>query len=213
MRKMIIPLLLLLAPLVLACNNDDSGKKDSGTPTPDKTVKPLDKTIKPPDKAPGETGAKPFALSSPSITEGKEIPGTFTCDGKDISPALNWTAPPAGTRSIALIMDDPDAPAGTWTHWVLFGVKPTATGLPEDVQKANEVAGLCLQGINDFKKPGYGGPCPPPGPAHNYKFKLYALSVELALKGGATRAALETAMKGKVLAQSTLTARYLRPKK
>jgi len=96
---------------------------------------------------------------------------------------------------------------------VVYGIKPTVKGLPEDVKKATEVAGLCLQGTNDFNKPGYGGPCPPPGPAHNYKFKLYALSVEITLKGGATKADLEAAMKGKILAQSTLTAKYLRPKK
>ena len=213
MRKMMTPLLILLAPLALACSDDDTGGKDGGAPPADKNVKPADKNIKPADKAAADTSTKPFALSSPSITEGKEIPGTFTCDGKDISPALSWTAPPAGTKSIALIMDDPDAPAGTWVHWVVYGVKPDAKGLPEDVKKATEVAGLCLQGKNDFGKPGYGGPCPPPGPAHNYKFKLYALSVDLTLKGGASKADLEAAIKGKILAQSTLTAKYLRPKK
>lgn len=204
MRKMIIP--LLLASFLLACSDDDNGGKKDSSPPADKAIKPLDKATA--DKAAADITVKPFKLSSPSISEGQEISGKFTCDGKDISPALAWTAPPAGTKSIALIMDDPDAPNGTWTHWVVYGVKPTVKALPEDVQKATEVKGLCLQGQNDFSKPGYGGPCPPPGPAHNYKFKLYALSVEITLKGGASKAELESAMKDKILAQSTLTAKY-----
>ncbi len=216
MRKMIIP--LLLACFTLACSDDDNGNgnggtKDTGVPPADKTVKPADKAVVTDKAIVTDKAATKFSLSSPTISEGKEIPGKFTCDGKDISPELTWTAPPAGTKSIALIMDDPDAPSGTWVHWVVYGIKPTVKGLPEDVKKATEVAGLCLQGTNDFNKPGYGGPCPPPGPAHNYKFKLYALSVEITLKGGATKADLEAAMKGKILAQSTLTAKYLRPKK
>ena len=211
MRKMIVPLLVLLASWVLACSDDDGGK-DAGVTPADKAVTPADKTVTPADKAVADASATPFTLSSPTITEGKEIPNTHTCDGKDTSPALSWTAPPAGTKSIALIMDDPDAPGGTWVHWVVYDIKPTAKGISADLQKANEVAGLCKQGINDFKKPGYGGPCPPPGPAHNYKFKLYALSVDIPLKGGATKADLEAAIKGKILAQSTLTAKYLRPK-
>ena len=147
-----------------------------------------------------------LALTSPSFTEGATIPLKHTCDGADDSPALAWSGAPAGTRSFALISDDPDAPRGTWVHWVLFDLAPTVARLPEAVPTVAELQDLgpARQGINDAKEIGYGGPCPPPGKPHRYYFKLYALDRRLELRAGATKADVERAMQGHTLAQATL---------
>jgi len=147
-------------------------------------------------------------LKTTAFAPGGSIPKKFTCDGPDVSPALTWTAPPAGTQSFALVMDDPDAPVGTWVHWVLYDLPAAARELAENVPKSEELAGGARQGRNDFRKTGYGGPCPPPGPPHRYFFKLYALDAKLNLKAGATKADVEKAMKGRILAQAELVGRY-----
>ncbi|MBI5326812.1 MAG: YbhB/YbcL family Raf kinase inhibitor-like protein [Deltaproteobacteria bacterium] len=136
------------------------------------------------------------------------IPRKHTCDGADISPPLTWTKPPAGTKSIVLICDDPDAPMGTWDHWVLYGLSPETTSLPENVPPQKEVLKGAKQGINDFRKIGYGGPCPPKGPAHRYFFKIYALDTELNLPAGITKKDVEKAMKGHILAEGQLMGKY-----
>ena len=151
-----------------------------------------------------------FTISSSSFPQGGEIPRQFTCDGADISPQLSWTAPPAGTQSLALIADDPDAPVGTWVHWVLYNLPPSATSLPEGLGKAEELSGGGRQGRNDFRRIGYGGPCPPPGKPHRYFFKLYALDAQLDLKSGASKQELERAMSGHVLARAELMGKYQR---
>jgi Raf kinase inhibitor-like YbhB/YbcL family protein len=162
-------------------------------------------------KAPPKGGlAMALKLTSSAFEPGATIPKKFTCDGPDVSPALAWTEPPPGTQSFALICDDPDAPVGTWVHWVLFDVPASTRSLPEDVAKTDELPGGARQGRNDFRKIGYGGPCPPRGPAHRYFFKLYALDAKLALKSGATKADIERAMAGHVLAQTELMGRYAR---
>ncbi len=149
-------------------------------------------------------------LTSPAFQHDGMIPGKFTCDGPDVSPALKWTDPPSGTQSFALIMDDPDAPGRTWVHWVLYDLPAEARELKESVPKQNELETGGRQGRNDFPKIGYGGPCPPHGPAHRYFFKLYALDAKTGLKAGATKAELEKAMKGHILAQTELVGRYWR---
>ncbi len=149
-------------------------------------------------------------LTSTAFTPGGSIPKKFTCDGPDVSPALAWTDAPAGTQSLSLIMDDPDAPAGTWVHWVLYDLPANTRELPEGVPKDNQLSNGARQGRNDFGRIGYGGPCPPPGPAHRYFFKLYALDAKTSLKAGATKAELERAMKGHILAQAELIGRYQR---
>ncbi|MGH9863161.1 MAG: YbhB/YbcL family Raf kinase inhibitor-like protein [Candidatus Acidiferrales bacterium] len=149
-------------------------------------------------------------LKSPAFSPGGDIPKKFTCDGPDLSPALSWTDPPVGTQSFTLIVDDPDAPVGTWVHWVFYDLPPSARSLPEARPKTSDLEGGARQGRNDFGRIGYGGPCPPPGPPHRYFFKLYALSAELGLKPGATKADVEKAMKGKILAQAELMGRYKR---
>jgi hypothetical protein len=151
-----------------------------------------------------------FAISSPSFQQGGNIPKKFTCDGADVSPELSWTEPPAGTQSFALIADDPDAPVGTWTHWVLFDLPPTSRNLPEGVAKVDELPSGARQGRNDFPKIGYNGPCPPPGKPHRYFFKLYALDRKLDLKPGAGKKEVEQAMQNHILAKAEWMGKYQR---
>jgi Raf kinase inhibitor-like YbhB/YbcL family protein len=148
-------------------------------------------------------------IKSAAFSEGEAIPGKYTCDGKDVSPPLSWSGAPAGAKSFALICDDPDAPSGDWVHWVVFDLPPSSTGLPEGVPAREEIAGGGRQGRNDFRKTGYGGPCPPGG-THRYVFSLFALDRELGLGAGATKAQLSAAMKGHVLAEGRLTGKYSR---
>jgi len=154
--------------------------------------------------------AMALTLTSTAFEEGESIPSKHTCDGEDVSPALAWAGVPESTKSLALICDDPDAPVGTWVHWVLYGVPADSTSLPEDVPARESVEGVGMQGRNDFKRIGYGGPCPPPGTPHRYFFKLYALDAVPPLTPGATKKELEAAMKGHVLAQGRLMGRYRR---
>ncbi len=151
-----------------------------------------------------------FAVKAVGIAAGGKIPREFTCEGADRSPSLRWTDAPSGTRSFALILDDPDAPGGTWTHWLMWNIPGSATGLPADVAKAAEFRDGTRQGSSDFKRIGYGGPCPPPGRAHRYFVHLYALDRKLDLKSGAGRAELERAMKGHVIQQAEWMGRYQR---
>lgn len=151
-----------------------------------------------------------FELQSPTFAAGGDIPVKHTCDGPDLSPLLRWSDPPAKTRGFALVVDDPDAPAGTWVHWVLYGLAAPIRELPEGVPARDTVPGLGSHGVNDFRKVGYGGPCPPRGPAHRYFFKLYALDTELALPPRKTKAELLKAIEGHVLGQAELMGRYQR---
>ena len=149
-------------------------------------------------------------LSSTSFKAGEEIPRKFTCDGADGSPELSWTAPPEGTQSFALIMDDPDAPVGTFTHWVLYDLPAQTSTLAEGVSKIDELPAGGRQGRNDFRKIGYGGPCPPPGKPHRYFFKLYALDRMLSLKPGSSKEDIERAMQGHILESGELMGTYRR---
>jgi hypothetical protein len=151
-----------------------------------------------------------FALNTTAFANGGEIPRKYTCDSTDLSPALNWNDVPAGTHSLALIADDPDAPVGTWTHWIIWNIPADAAALPEGVPKVEVLDDGARQGKNDFKRIGYGGPCPPPGKPHRYFFKLFALDAKLDLTAGATRSELETAMKRHVLSQTELMGKYKR---
>ena len=150
-----------------------------------------------------------LSISSPAFQDGGGIPSKYTCEGEDISPPLTFAGAPAGARSLALIVDDPDAPDPaapkmTWVHWVLYNLPPDATGLEEGVRRLP--AGT-LEGVNDWRRTGYGGPCPPIG-RHRYFFKLYALDVVLPDLHAPTKADLEQAMQGHVLAQATLMGTY-----
>jgi Raf kinase inhibitor-like YbhB/YbcL family protein len=151
-----------------------------------------------------------FAISSTAFPNDGDIPRKFTCDGADVSPELAWAEPPSGTQSLALIADDPDAPSGTWTHWVLFNLPASTTSLAEGVSKIDELPGGELQGRNDFRKIGYNGPCPQPGKLHRYFFKIYALKEKLDLKPGASRQEVEQAMQGLVLGHAEWMGKYRR---
>jgi hypothetical protein len=155
--------------------------------------------------------ASAFSLTSPAFGAGQSIPRIHTCEGDDLSPPLAWTAPPPGTKALALIVDDPDAPDPAaprmvFVHWVLYNLPPAAGALPQAAQAAALPPGTRV-GTNDFRRSGYGGPCPPIG-RHRYFFKLYALDVVLPDLGAATKAQLETAMKGHVLATAELMGTY-----
>ena len=147
-------------------------------------------------------------ITSSAFSAGDAIPKKFTCDGPDVSPKLSWNEPPPNTQGFALIMDDPDAPAGTWVHWVLYDLPADTRELSEGVARQEQLSSRARQGRNDFGKIGYGGPCPPPGKPHRYFFKLYALDSNLNLKPGATKAEVERAMKGHILAHAELIGRY-----
>ena len=155
-----------------------------------------------------------FILTSAALKDGATIPGKYTCDGVDVSPPLAWSGAPAGTRSFALIADDPDAPGGTWVHWVLYNLPAEVSELPENIAKVESLdLGGARQGRTDFRRPGYGGPCPPPGPAHRYFFKLYALDTRLELKAGAQKKDVEAALEGHALGSAQLMGTYARQRR
>ena len=151
-----------------------------------------------------------FAVSSAAFANGAEIPRRYTCDGADVSPALTWQGAPAGTQSIALIVDDPDASVGTWTHWLLWNIPSKVTLLAEGQPKVESLDNGARQGLNDFRRIGYGGPCPPPGNPHRYFFRLFALDARLDLKAGSPRADPEAALKPHILAEAEWMGTYKR---
>ena len=153
-----------------------------------------------------------WTLTSPAFADGERIPSKFTCDGSDISPELRWTDPPTRTVELALVCDDPDAPRGTWVHWVLFNLPADRRSLAEAVPKTGtvETLGGAKQGKNSGGSIGYQGPCPPKGPDHHYHFRLYALDAPVNLDPGAARTELDKAMKGHMLAETELVGLYSR---
>ncbi len=150
-----------------------------------------------------------FQLTSSAFPAAGAIPAKHTCDGADVSPPLAWTDPPSATRSFALICDDPDAPMGTWVHWVLYNIPASSRGLPEAIPGEQELADGSRHGRNSWGRTGYGGPCPPSG-THRYFFRLYALDTDLDLAPGATKADVLRAMDGHVLASAELMGTYRR---
>lgn len=153
----------------------------------------------------------PLILESQAFSDGGPIPTEYTCEGRDISPPLSWRAVPEGTRSLVLIIDDPDAPDPkaprmTWVHWLLYNIPPDSQGLPLGIRQADLPAGTG-EGLNDWKRTGYGGPCPPIG-RHRYFHKLYALDVQLEVMNRMTKADIESAMQGHILEQATLIGTY-----
>jgi len=149
-------------------------------------------------------GEMPLTLTSPAFNHGEIIPLKYTCSGKDISPPLQWKLLPIETKSLVLIVDDPDAPVGTWVHWVIYDIPPNLQSLHENIQRKPKIENIGTQGINDFRKIGYGGPCPPPGKPHRYFFKLFALNTYLGLEPRITKNVLVETMRGRILAKSEL---------
>ncbi|MFQ5930802.1 MAG: YbhB/YbcL family Raf kinase inhibitor-like protein [Nitrospiraceae bacterium] len=148
-------------------------------------------------------------LKSSAFEAGDLIPAKYTCDGSDVSPPLSWSDAPSGTQSFALISDDPDAPRGTWVHWVTWNIPATPLSLDEGLPKRDSLPNGTKQGTTDFRRVGYGGPCPPSG-THRYFFKLYALDTILNLPSSTTKPALEKAMQGHILKQAELMGVYRR---
>jgi Raf kinase inhibitor-like YbhB/YbcL family protein len=186
-----LSLLPLLFALLVGC---------TGTPEPATPAAPAD--------AVSEGGAT-MRLISTAFPEGALIPAQYTCAGEDFSPPLAWSDIPAGAKTLALIADDPDAPVGTWVHWVVFNLPVTAAGLPLGIKDETQLAGGGTQGTNSWRRIGYGGPCPPGG-THRYFFKLYALDTTLSLDNRATAKDLQAAMKGHILTQTQLMGRFKR---
>ncbi len=156
-------------------------------------------------------GGKKMEIKSPAFSNGGNIPMKYTCDGEDISPLLEWSNVPAGAKSIVLIMDDPDAPMGTWVHWVIYNIPATVKSLPERFPTKDIMKDGTTQGRNSWGRIGYGGPCPPPPTgAHRYFFKLYAIDKKLDLGPGATKEAVLQAIKGHILSEAEVMGKYKR---
>ena len=179
---------LAMIPTLLFCSCKDGKEADAG--------------------AAGEKKME-IKITSLAFADGGLIPAKYTCDGADISPPLQWDPAPEGTKSIALISDDPDAPMGTWVHWVLFNLPADTTELAENIPTDETLPNGARQGVTDFGRTGYGGPCPPSG-THRYFFKIYALDAEIQLAGRADKSALLNAMEGHVLAEGQLIGKYKR---
>ncbi len=188
--------------MLMACGTGDG----AGLPTP--------------IAAGGAAPAYRIEVTSPAFAAGETIPIEYTCDGDDVSPAISWgllrqdtssagpQSAPAEVKSFALVAEDPDAPGGTWTHWVGYGIPPGVAELHEGVPSGENLTGGGRQGANDFRRLGYGGPCPPRGAPHRYIFKVFALAGNIELDAGATREGLLAAMGGLVLYQGELMGRY-----
>ncbi|HPR64166.1 MAG TPA: YbhB/YbcL family Raf kinase inhibitor-like protein [Thermoanaerobaculia bacterium] len=154
---------------------------------------------------------RPFVLRSTAFREGEMIPVLYTCDGKDLAPPLSWEGAPEGTRSFTLIMDDPDAPVGTWDHWVIFNIPHHIRAIDAATKEGKEIMASVTWGKNSWGRQDYGGPCPPGG-THRYVFRLYALDILLNLKPGADKKEVEAAMKENIIGETRLVGRYRRSK-
>jgi hypothetical protein len=162
------------------------------------------------ENSPANGATMKLHITSTAFAAGQPIPRRHAFDDQDLSPALQWSGVPPATKSLALICDDPDAPVGTWVHWVIYDLPPTIPGLDEGVSKSPELANGAKQGVNDYKRIGYGGPCPPPGKPHRYFFKLYALDIKPELNPGLTKTDLLKAMEGHIFAEGQLMGTYQR---
>jgi len=190
-------ILVLCAFALLSCKSSKQPPAENTSTLPPKAVADTTNVVK------GGTGMA-MEITSREFVNGAAIPKEYSCDGKDISPQLVWTGVPDTAKSLALIMDDPDAPMGTWVHWVVWNIPPASISLPEGMAKEGSLPDGTKQGKNSWPKTGYGGPCPPPGKAHRYYFKLYALDTMLKLPDSANKSALEKAMGGHILAQAQM---------
>jgi Raf kinase inhibitor-like YbhB/YbcL family protein len=151
-----------------------------------------------------------LSISSPAFNEGDKIPPEYTCDGQDISPQIDWGVIPKEARSLVLIVDDPDAPSGAFTHWVIFNIPPDRSQLLRGLPLTPELSDGSIQGSNDFGRIGYAGPCPPPGMPHRYHFSLYALDKQIDLNAGCSKYQVLDAIKGHILSQGKFSGTYQR---
>jgi Raf kinase inhibitor-like YbhB/YbcL family protein len=200
MTAMITKLCLLSCALILYCSCSGRNRNPAGENQNSSEVSNTNE---------GLGGKMNIKLSSTAFQDGEMIPTKYTCNGANVSPPLEWSGVPQTAKSLALICDDPDAPGKTWVHWVVFDLPASRTSLPENVPPQETIADGGKQGTTDFKKIGYGGPCPPSG-THRYFFKIQALDTDLNLNSRTTKDQLLQAMKGHVLAQGELMGRYKR---
>lgn len=183
-------------------------KSSPALPTATKSA-PAAAALTPAPTLPKST-AGPLTMTNPAFSNNVPIPKKFTCDAENLSPAIEWSNVPEAALSLALIADDPDAPGGTWVHWVLYNIPPTLKKLPEGIAKGAEISGIGLQGLTSFGDAGYGGPCPPQGSPHRYYFRLYALDLAPNLAAGMNSGKLQSAIKGHILAEAVLMGTYQR---
>jgi Raf kinase inhibitor-like YbhB/YbcL family protein len=202
---LLLPAAVMLLSSCQASNADDELERTSRPEGMNGTAAPA---------ATGESEVQAMKLSTPAFESERDIPRRHTCDGEDVSPALSWSDVPAGTQEFTLIMDDPDAPPGTWVHWVVYGIPTDQRGFPEGLSKSEKLDSGAIQGkcwgVDSFSRTGYHGPCPPPGAPHRYYFRLYALDEKLSLPAGASKNEVLAAMEGHLLAEAQLMGRYSR---
>lgn len=192
----------ITAVAFVACgdDDDDANGDDSASPTVSST-----------EASPDGDASRELRVSSDAFSEGEPIPVEYSCDGDNTSPPVAWTGAPEGTAAFALVMDDPDAPVGTFDHWVLYNVPPETTSLPAAVPAQEQLEGGALHGVNGAGRIGYLGPCPPEGDgAHRYQFRVFALDEPVDLASGASKTDLENAIDGHVLASGQLTGLFER---
>ncbi len=200
-RGVLLVLVAMSLSSCIGCRRQPQPAAEPPQPTAERAVTP----------APEEGTEVAWELTSAAFTQGERIPVQHTRDGQDLSPPLEWTSAPEGTAELVLICDDPDAPGGTWNHWIVYDLSAEATSLPEGVATDAAVAEPALkQGVTSFGSTGYGGPSPPPGPTHRYQFTLYAVSAETDLEAGASKEQVLAAIEGKVLAETMLEGAYSR---
>jgi hypothetical protein len=193
----------LCAGLILLMSACISPPQEPEAPGPTST-----QPVLPPATLPPETMTEAFTLTSPSFVEGDTIPDRFACTGANLSPELRWSSVPKGTQSFALILDDPDAPGGSWVHWVVYGIPVGVAGLPQGAPREPTLGNNTLHGANSWGTLEYGGPCPPQGSTHRYVFTLYALDISLESEPGASKSGLITSMEGHILGQAQLTGTF-----
>ena len=207
-KKIVLLSLILVLALIAGCAPAPDAPEEPAAVAEEVVEEPpAEETSPPPAEEEEEEqeaeSTMEMSLTSPAFNDGEAIPVEYSCDGDDVSPDLDWFGIPDGTQSLALIMDDPDAPVGTWVHWVLYNIPGDIPGLQKGI------TGVGLDGTNSWSRTGYGGPCPPGG-THRYFFKLYALDTDLDLEAGASKEALLAAMEGHVLGQAELMGTYSR---
>lgn len=219
MKELLVRFMLVMSLVALSvgCGPELTPTTSPPTTTPRPPTQPAVventavSTIEPESTIELEEGdpAMGFKLSSTAFAEGDPIPQKYSCDGEDSSPPMQWTDPPEGTMSFTLIADDPDAPVGTWVHWVLYNLPADTRSLPEAFPSDADLPDGSKNGENSWRRIGFGGPCPPGG-THRYFFKLYALDLNLDMASGATKEQLLQAMEGHILAKSELMGTYTR---
>lgn len=203
---------VIMIAFMAACSSTSESNTDSANASPQVLTNSTatEASIMSTQEASPSPTLAPFEMTIEAFERGAVIPAEFACTGENISPAISWNEPPVGTNSFALLFDDPDAPGGSWVHWILYNIPAEARGFPASMPSAKEHANGTLGGANSWGETAYGGPCPPQGSTHEYLFIVYALDTKLALEAGARKAELLAAIEGHVLTESSYTGIFSR---